>query len=650
MALPQEQWFQSLKGNVEYGPLHDWLAVSHNEDGTLNGGSVSFLAAASGDTTGATDTAMLQAAIDEADDGATLMLGAGTYWVDTVTIDGKTNLTLWQPSGVLKRIASPTDPNPGSGAMIRVGETSGCTNLTIDLAEMDGNDFAGGSSNGRGIRVRNCAGIKIRGYYHHTWNHAIAFGTTQSTDIDVDVKVAYIGVGYTADSNFNAEAPAGCGVIIANTTPACGGVVTVRNSHDVKGAAAVYVGGCAGLEVHLRRVYRMGYRALHCAGTGTITGLKVVEPDVEDCGAVYESSGTAGDSLYGQGTNALFIANAPATAQDAVISGGKINKCGENAVEGLCIVDGTVTDNTGYRTGAPYSDFGSGIASEAFYPYVGGSRIRDTESHHVGDYGIHHFDATAGGMSDIIVESPFVADAAVAAILFQQDTQGTATGVIVRDPIVKVGSGAAAHGVRFYATAGGSFDSTCRIERVTPIGAFSTAAAALTLSGGGTMSALGPFPNSISRFFQNTGQLPGANSAYMMPFEVADLFMPTGLTFNFNAVDATKHYDVGIYDANGNVIWRLGGGSAVTAVPSATGDVSLAISGVTLLRGQYYLVFACDDGTTTKLLGASNIPAGTGGASRKKTSSFSGTTGLPTALAPSGTTATGFAFNWGLSS
>lgn len=35
----REWWFQSI-AEGEHGPLHNWLAVSHNEDGTLNGGSI----------------------------------------------------------------------------------------------------------------------------------------------------------------------------------------------------------------------------------------------------------------------------------------------------------------------------------------------------------------------------------------------------------------------------------------------------------------------------------------------------------------------------------------------------------------------------------------------------------------------------------
>lgn len=423
------------------------------------------------------DTVAVQAAITAATAGSTVFFPKGTYMLDTLTINSKSNLTFSAPSATLKRIASPTNH------MIRIGEGGACTNLRFDIAEIDGNSFAGNASTGTAFHVRNTTGFIFNGYIHHTWNHGFHFGTTASSKVRIDARLEFIGKGFTADATFSASAPNGCGVYFATAAPVTDGVVTVTGT-DVKGFAMVYVAGCTRLVVHMRDVRRMGYRGLFCAGTGTVVGLTILNPTIEDCGVVYESSSTPGASLYGQGTNAIYVGLAPVTAQDAVVTGGKIKRTGENFVEGKCIVTGLVGEEGGFA----YTSFGSGLAKEGIFLQNGG-KISGSKLINPGVYGVHCFDSTATGIQDIDISSVEVIGATSKGLYLQQSTTGTANDIVIRDVTVRKGTVSPTHGIHLAATGGGSVGARCLIKDAVTVNTFSTSAVLSDATGGGTNTA-----------------------------------------------------------------------------------------------------------------------------------------------------------------
>lgn len=449
---------------VTGGPLAGTPFTNVKENGVLGNGL-------------ANDTSALQSIITTAPNGSTIYFPAGTYMLDTLTISSKSNLTILAPSATLKRIASPTNH------LFRIGEGGACTNLRFDIAEIDGNSFAGGASAGSAFAVRNTNGFTFNGYIHHIWNHGFHFNASASSNVRINARLEFIGKGFTADAAFSASTPNGCGVYFASAAPVTDGVVEVTGT-DVKGFAMVYVAGCTRLTVHMRDVRRMGYRGLFCAGTGTVVGLVIPDPVIEDCGAVYESSATPGASLYGQGTNAIYVGLAPVTAQDAVVTGGKIKRTGENFVEGKAIVVGLVGEEGGFA----YTSFGSGLAKEGIFLQNGG-KISGSKLINPGVYGVHCFDSTATGIQDIDISSVEVIGPTSKGLYLQQSTTGTANDIVIRDVTVRKGTASPTHGIHLAATGGGSVGGRCLIKDAVTVNTFSTATVLSDATGGGTNTA-----------------------------------------------------------------------------------------------------------------------------------------------------------------
>lgn len=425
----------------------------------------------------ADDTTAVQAAITAATTGSVVYFPPGTYRLGNLTINGKTNVTFWAPGAIIKRIDSPTGP------LFRIGQTTPCTNLRFDLAEIDGNNYAGGLVGGTIFRIDNVNGFRFDGYIHHTWNHAIHFSTAPTSNVDINIRAEFIGRGYTADTTFQANSPMGCGVYFATAAPVTNGRVRITGT-DIKGAAAVYVGGCNGLIVHLAGVRRTGYRGLLCAGTGTVVGLKIPDMDVSECGAVYESDRATNHIRYGEGSNAVYTGTSPVTAQDAVIIGGKVRRTGENAVEGKCIIIGLVTEENGYA----YTNFGSDLARDGLYLHSG-SRASGVRVIAPARYGLNFFSSTFG-LTDIILDGVIIDAPASKGMYFHQEGAFTASEIIIRNMTIRKGSASPTHGIHLAGVVGGSLAATCLIKGTVTVGTFSTAPVSATATGGGTTAAV----------------------------------------------------------------------------------------------------------------------------------------------------------------
>lgn len=448
-------------------PSVAWINVKDAAFGALGNGS-------------ANDTAAVQNAINAAGTNSIIYFPGGIYLIDTLTISSKTGLTIWAPAAVIKRTAAVTNH------LFRIGETGACTNLKFNIFEIDGNNFIGSATTGTAFDIRNTTGLEINAYIHHTWNHGIRFTNTPSSNVKINIRAEFIGRGYTADNTFVSSTPHGCGIYCATAAPLTDADLAVTGT-DIKGFGAIYIGGCTRLIARLN-VKRLGYRGLYCGGgPGNVTRLTIPNPVIEDCGAVYESSITPGAAGYGEGTNAIYVGDSPVTAQDAFIVGAYIKRCGENAIEGKCIINGVTAEDLGYSTGSPYSSFdtGPGRAKEGIFVHSG-SRLRHFTLINPGEYGVRRSDGVS--MSDIQIEQGEVIGATLKGISLQQAVTGTSTGLIVRDVTIRKGGTSPTHGVHLAATGGASMDATCIIKDVVTHGTFSAAAVLKDATGGGTNS------------------------------------------------------------------------------------------------------------------------------------------------------------------
>lgn len=96
-----------------------------------------------------------------------------------------------------------------------------------------------------------------------------------------------------------------------------------------------------------------------------------------------------------------------------------------------------------------------------------------------------------------------------------------------------------------------------------------------------------------------------ANQVYLVAVEVRGMTTIANMRTHVGTT-ATGHTDMGIYDANGNLLVHTG---AVTNVASTANTNPLIGGNYTLAIGNYYIAFACDNSTDTySRMGTLNVP------------------------------------------
>jgi hypothetical protein len=89
---------------------------------------------------------------------------------------------------------------------------------------------------------------------------------------------------------------------------------------------------------------------------------------------------------------------------------------------------------------------------------------------------------------------------------------------------------------------------------------------------------------------------PAANRAYYSPIWIDETYVPT-YAFVVNAATISGNFDVGIYDAGFTRLWSSGS----TALSGANTNQTVAVSGLTMSPGLYYLAMSVNNTTYTHL-------------------------------------------------
>jgi hypothetical protein len=210
--------------------------------------------------------------------------------------------------------------------------------------------------------------------------------------------------------------------------------------------------------------------------------MVIVGNSFYDIGASYESSGTPGSSLYGQGTNAIFVKPPVADANEILIEGNHIERTGENGLECRGLMKNNIIIDPGWQTGSPYSDFGSGLAREGIY-CEDGSIVKGNVIYEPVTFGIARFQT--GAIQDIVVADNYIRNPATKGIRFQVDGAGnTMARVYVHGNQVDQTSGSPTHGIHMQLSNTATISATTVVKGNITSGTWSTAA--VTVDGSGT--------------------------------------------------------------------------------------------------------------------------------------------------------------------
>lgn len=404
--------------------------------------------------------------------GGIIFFPEGTYILANVTLDAATHIRFLGAAGaILKLKAGATNP------MFRLGDTSANTNIAFHNLDFDGNAFTG-TTNGIFLRVKLTTRLTVTECrFHDCWNHAIVFSAS-STDADIVIarcRFEQVGAGYVLDNTFNASSPHGTAINISASVSDM--AVTNCYFDQVKGDACIYVNGVTRLQVRGNRFRRTGYRAVKLT-SAAVTGVLCANNSLYDIGAAHESSLADLNALKGQGTNGFYLTSgANFTAEDVLVIGNHVERCGENGIEGTGTFIGNTIIDTGYTTGAPYNVFGSGIARSGIYMGNGSSAVGN-RIHNAASHGIHRFEGAASGtLDDLTIQSNRIVNPATKGIYLQVDGSGRSMNrCLVQGNHVLRTSGSPTHGVHLQLSNSATIAATNVSKDNTVIGTFSTAA------------------------------------------------------------------------------------------------------------------------------------------------------------------------------